>query len=345
MTFSAIRTWLETWRRPVTRPARERLAVAAREAARALGGKGRLSPYRLWPTPRDVQILPAGQSPLALRLYGLIQGLPVPIDLPFIDAAGLLGPFARSRKAGRAGRVTKENAILFLPRIGAPIARGEKRRVLKVSVGERHHFREIRMLRSFAGEPDIMPPLAAADPAGRWLVLDFVSAARKLSAEEQADVFLRKIAPRYYRRWGVKPKPTARLLRHRHDAAAIEAEAGRLGLALPADWADGKLAWTITHGGGICEEVIETAEGKAFLLDWEKAGLDPIADDLLQVFEYAPEDTLALFASLNPPGALAPQVQLAVALALRSRYNRRKGRPIPARARSDARCAGLLRSR
>jgi len=337
---SKIAHWFYTWKHPVTAAALENLKAASRAAARALGESGTPSPYTLYSTNLDVRIRQRGAFEPALRLTGILHGQPVEVSLHQHGASGLIGPFARARKAARKQRVSKENAILFW---SGQSQDGGK--VLKASIGEKGQARETRMLKALAGLDGMVPALLAHDSALRWIVMEKIDTASSLPADRQAECYVSQIAPRYFTFWGCKAKPARLCLGEKSTFPEMEKEARYLGLSLPHGWQDGRLDCSITHGGGICEEILLRSDGRACLLDWEKAALAPIAEDLLQVFEYAPEDTLALFASLNPPGALAPQVQLAVALALRSRYNRRKGRPIPARARSDARCAGLLRSR
>ena len=334
---SKIAHWLNTWKHPVTAAARENLEAVSKAAADKLGAANSPQAYTLFPTNRDVRIRPHGTISPALRLAGLIYGRPVTARLWQKHATGLLGPFARARKAARKEKVSKENALVFWKEPADGIGK-----VLKAGIGKAGHAREIRMLRMLGGLDGMVPALLAYDPALRWMVMEQVESVSALTAHEQAECYIRQIAPRYFAFWGCRAKPVWRYPGGKPAPSRLEDEARHLGLFLPEGWQDGLLDWSITHGGGICEEILVRAEGGVCLLDWEKAALAPIAEDLLQAFEYRPQETLALFETLKSSGTMAAAGQLTVALCERSIQNRARKNPITARLRSDRLCATHL---
>ena len=334
---SKIAHWFYTWKHPVTAAALENLKAASRAAARALGESGTPSPYTLYSTNLDVRIRQRGAFEPALRLTGILHGQPVEVSLHQRGASGLIGPFARARKAARKQRVSKENAILFW---SGQSQDGGK--VLKASIGEKGQARETRMLKALAGLDGMVPALLAHDPALRWIVMEKIDTASSLPADQQAECYVSQIAPRYFTFWGCKARPARLCLGEKSTFPEMEKEARYLGLSLPHGWQDGRLDCSITHGGGICEEILLRSDGRACLLDWEKAALAPIAEDLLQVFEYRPQETLALFETLKTAGSLGATDQLALTLCKRSIANRSRKSPIAARLRSDKACAAHL---
>ena len=336
--ISKIVHWFSTWNRPVTAAALENLQAASRAAAAALGEACSPQRHILYSTSRNLLIRPQGTFSPGLLLAAFLQGRPVAISLYQHRASGVIGPFGRTRKAARKGRIGKENALVFW-RDGS-----ETGKVMKAGIGETGQAREIRMLSMLTGLDGMVPVLLAHDPSLRWMVMEKIESGPSLSADRQAECYISQIAPRYFAFWGCRAKPVQRFLGSSLTPPHLEQEARHLGLTLADGWQNGLLDWSITHGGGICEEMMIRADGRACLLDWEKAALAPIAEDLLQVFEYYPSETLALFESLKTPHSLAIADQLALALCTRSIDNRGRKKPPTARLRSDRACAEHLAS-
>ncbi|MCB1422168.1 MAG: hypothetical protein KDJ69_06815 [Nitratireductor sp.] len=332
---SKIAHWFYTWKHPVTDLALENLKAASRAADRALAGNNTPSPHLLYPTNRDIRVRPQSNWSPLVRLAGLIYGRPVPVELWQSPATGILGPLARSRKSARKSRIAKENAILFWQSDGVS-------RVLKISLALRSHAREIRMLKTLAAFDGLVPQIEAADPNLRWIVLEKIDSARQLGASEQAERYLSEIAPGYFRFWGCKAKPVSRCLDATITPNAMEQEAHRLSIELPQDWQSGTMDWSITHGGGICEEILIRPDGRPCLLDWEKATLAPIGEDLLQVFEHQPEMTLQFFSKISASDTLPVATQLAIILCKRSLSKRKRTKINPKSIRSDRTCAAHL---
>lgn len=333
--ISKIAHWFYTWKHPVTAAALENLTAASKASALALCESGSVFSHILHPTNRDIRVRPKGTWSPLIRLAGLIHGRPVPVELWQSQATGILGPLARSRKSARKSRVLKENAILFWKS-------GRKSRVLKISLALRSHAREIRMLKTLTTFDGLVPRIEAADPNLRWIVLEKIDSARQLDAPEQAECYLRQIAPGYFAFWGRKAKPVSRILNGGATPDAMEREAKRLSIELPAGWQNGTMDWSITHGGGICEEILIRADGRPCLLDWEKATLAPIGEDLLQVFEYQPDMTLQFFSNIAAENTLPTATQLAIVLCKRSLSKRKRTKINPKSVRSDKTCAAHL---
>lgn len=354
--ISKLAHWFYTWKHPVTTPAVENLQSASKRAADALGGSKTAFPHVLYPTSRDIRIKPQGTLSPLIRLAGLVHGRPVHIALWQNQATGVLGPLARSRKSTRKPRVLKENAILFwqsgnkAPGKATGKATGKttgEAHVLKISLAHRSHAREIRMLKTLSAFNGLVPKIEAADPNLRWIVLEKIEAVRELSAPKQAECYVEQIAPGYFDFWGGRTRPVSRYLGSRclgtmATPDALEAEARSLGIELPAGWQNGSMDWSITHGGGICEEILIRTDGRPCLLDWEKATLAPIGEDLLQVFEHCPQMTLRFFDGISVAGALPAKAQLAIVLCMRSLAKQKRTRINPKSVRSDRICAAHL---
>jgi hypothetical protein len=277
------------------------------------------------------------------RLSSIIQGKPVPILLYQNDVSGFLGPFAKSRKAQRASGSIKENAIIFWPSPNGKISPKQTRYVLKVAVGSKNHAREIRMLRMAADRTGLTPAIHSYDPRLKWLVLDFIGNAKKVSEAEQAALYLNHIAKRYFAEWGTKSRSVRKLLKNNSvSEASFLKHAEKLGVKNATELLDGQLTYSITHGGGICEECLLTDDGKAYLLDWEKAGLGPVGDDLLQVFTHEPSRTVAFYNTLIQNGELPARDQLSIALILRFMKNTDKRYPSLEKIKRDYQDAKLL---
>lgn len=277
------------------------------------------------------------------RLASIIQGKPVSIKLYQEDVSGFLGPFAKSRKAQRASGSIKENAIIFWPSPSGKISSRQTRYVLKVAVGSKNHAREIRMLKMVADRTGLTPAMHSYDPRLKWLVLDFIGNAKKSSEAEQAALYLNHIAKRYFAAWGTKSRSVQMLLKkNRVSEENFLNHAEKLGIKNASKLLNGQLTYSITHGGGICEECLLTDDGKAYLLDWEKAGLGPVGDDLLQVFPYEPSKTVEFYNTLFRNGELPARDQLSVALILRFMKNTDKRYPSAEKIKRDYQDAKLL---
>lgn len=278
------------------------------------------------------------------RMLSCIQGRPTPLTLYQNVTGGFIGPYAKRRKAARARNRVKENAVLFIGK-DTDAKRQDISHVFKISVGDRGLAREIRMMRILAKGPGFAPGILTHDFKLRWHITEFIDDNNILGAPGQADIYLEEIALPYFRFWGVRTVPLSHhLLKTGFDSARFHqlAESLALPAALVERLPTGGLTFSMTHGGGICEECRRSPDGRPFLLDWEKACLAPTGDDILQAFEHKPERAVRVMDDIRAPGDLSAPEQLAFALVCRHNANLRKRHPMPDKLRQDKRMAALL---
>ncbi len=192
------------------------------------------------------------------------------------------------------------------------------------------------------------PRVLARDSDHRWLVIEFIASETPLTAEEQAKVYLDQICEPFFRHFKPRSEPVDKLVQE-HNVAARQfsrqnllATASALGINDFQNLLAGNLTWSQTHGGGICEEVVLSRTGQAYLLDWEKADHSPIGDDLLQVFQYHPQQTLDIFKRLKTLDTLSVKDQLTVSLVFRNAFRLKKKKPTERSIAADHQCAKLL---
>jgi hypothetical protein len=346
--ISRISQWLHYWNNPVDRVVIVRLEEASKAAGNAMG-QSRSFHYLLLTGRKQIAIAPVGvrsTSSLLRIVTAYVQGRPTKVSLYQENAIGLLGPFAKARKSSRGTRKqTRENAILFWPCPSGRTTEGETRHVLKVSLENANLARETKALKTVSGELQLAPKVIANDRRLNWLVMDFVVAIKSLSPREQARLYLERIARPYFTYFGIVSRPVAEHLRQcRISRKQFIAAARELGLDGAEECLSGNLGYSITHGGGICEECVLGHDDQVYLLDWEKAQLGAIADDFLQVFEYLPDQTIEVMEEYAA-GDLSAIGQLKTQLICRYQRHSRKKSPKHGRLKADRICAELLRVR
>jgi hypothetical protein len=180
-------------------------------------------------------------------------------------------------------------------------------------------FREVRARRLAAallgGSPLAVPLVRRADPARGWVIEEFVEGDRagatdvpRLLAEAHRIYGptrrFRLVAGSAHSRWLF-----ARL------KTILDPIAPRLAEPPPGS------VWSVvlTHGDLGVHNMICGADGRLWLIDWEKAGFNPVAMELGRLYVEYPhlkQDFLALLARLAVPGpVLSPEQTLALGAA------------------------------
>lgn len=338
--------WLTAWYSPVSGELIDALENASKEAGKALGN-AKPYEYALYVARKNV-IISDDKNNLLNRFlnytFYLWQGRPQPLSLYQKQATGMIGPFAKIRKSRRTKGKIKENALLFWPAPNGAIDPECTKQVAKIAVGDANLAREIKMLRLVGAGTGLTPPIISYDPDLKWHMIRFIGNAKRLDETGQAKIYLHHIAEKYFKFWGTRSRSIQRTLKAlKISESDFVKTAYALGLENPQSLLAGNLSYSITHGGGICEECLLTEDGDAYFLDWEKARLAPIGDDLLQVFPYYPDETMNLFKQLTAKGDLPIREQLWASLICRHFANTRKRSPIREKIRLDETSAELLR--
>lgn len=332
---------------------RERLAEASRQAGLALGDETPL-PYTLQINRKNVAITPRDGGALKANLAALkslMQGLPEEITLYQPQAWGFMGPFSKKRKNARSNASEiSENALLFWPCPDGKISNSRTSCVLKIALGAKNHAREIKMLEDVHEAIGCVPKLLAKADDHNWLAIEYIASERTLSAEEQAKLYLDQICEPFFAHFKTRSEPAAQLVHgnsvssHAFSRDNLVLTAKTLGIAGFEKLLEGNLTWSQTHGGGICEEIVLSRNGKAYLLDWEKADHAPIGDDLLQVFQYHPEQTAQIFEKFRTAETLSVRDQLIISLVFRHSFRLKKKKPTEKSISADHHCAKLLKN-
>lgn len=338
--------WLTTWYTPVSGELVDALEKASKDAATKTG-EATPYPYELLIGRKNVFIRPRDPRTLSHwgnRLMYIWQGRPIKVTLYQGQATGFIGPFAKLRKSRRASGPVKENALIFWPAPKGKIAPLATKAVLKIGVADATLAREIRMLRMVGQGAGLIPSMIGYDPKLKWHSIKFIGNAKREDELGQAKLYLDHIAERYFDYWKTK---TISCKRHIQKRGIGEVEfletATAMKIQSPDKLLNGLLTTSITHGGGICEECLLTDDEKAYFLDWEKARLAPIGDDILQAFQYQPQRALELFTKYVSQNSLSAHEQLSVSLICRNIANTKKRLPIQQKLKLDHSAAGLLR--
>lgn len=297
---SKLASWLRCWRRPIAPGVAEILEHVSSLAFK--NGNNDRHRYFLIVRQREIELLPASsflQKPV--RLLGLaasiVQGWPQRVYLPQKDISGIIGPSAKARKRlRRGGQAGRESALLFTP----PKTGENRGRVLKLCVLGGNLAREIHMLETVERRHGMAPPVCAKSKTLNWYLTERIAFDPAVPAERHAAWYLDHFAIAYFSRWGVKSRRFSDYLRRKGTTlAAINEAMAKRGLrAAPFD-AEEAVSVSIIHGIGIPYECLRENGGNTYLVDWENAKLDMIADDLYQLFPFYPEKTIAVFDALK----------------------------------------------
>lgn len=172
-------------------------------------------------------------------------------------------------------------------------------------------YREIKARKLLNNKQlSFIPSIVEYDPKGKWVVDELITASNNISYADKAGEFINKHALSFYQATA-RAKPLRRSFNLEAIKETPEIFANKVDL-------DHKWPVALCHGDLSPGNMLLDNNNQLYLVDWELAGVRPVAFDVLNIFIKYPEyrnNILAMLNDLSSEKELDSNLQIGLALA------------------------------